>query len=97
MRHIAWFISKAEVLKALQNLTPEETLEVIEVASRLLRQNMPAIATPKLSLIQAAERMQPFYEAGSELAQWTDENPERQNDAGCVSRTNSTGIVSPCC
>lgn len=67
-------MSKNEVLEALQHLTPEETLEVIEVASRLLRQN---IALPKkLSLFQAAERMRPFYQTGSELTQWTDEDPE---------------------
>jgi hypothetical protein len=67
-------MGKNEVLEALQHLTPEETLEVIEVASRLLRQN---IALPKkLSLIQAAERMRPFYQVGGELTQWTDEDPD---------------------
>ncbi|MCY7273154.1 MAG: hypothetical protein LH702_05275 [Phormidesmis sp. CAN_BIN44] len=71
-------MSKNEVLEALQHLTPEETLEVIEVASRLLRQN---IALPKkLSLAQAAERMRPFYQAESELPQWTDEDPEEFQD-----------------
>lgn len=68
-------MSKTEVLAALQNLTPEETLEVIEVASRLLRQN---IAPPrkKLTLVQAADRMKAFYEPGSEHTQWIDEDPE---------------------
>ena len=71
-------MSKNEVLEALQYLTPEETLEVIEVASRLLRQN---IALPKnLSLVQAAERMRSFYQIGSELTQWTDEDPEEFQD-----------------
>ncbi|KAM3090535.1 hypothetical protein ACKFKG_29390 [Phormidesmis sp. 146-35] len=74
-------MSKAEVLKALQHLTPEETLEVIEVASRLLRQNMASKTTPaKLNLVQIAERMKPFYEESSELTQWTDEDPEDIQD-----------------
>jgi hypothetical protein len=67
-------MSKTEVLAALQTLTTEETLEVIEVASRLLRQNHRS--APKLSLVQAADRMKAFYEVGSEHAQWTDEDPE---------------------
>jgi hypothetical protein len=70
-------MSKAEVLETLQNLTVEENLEVIETASPLLRQN---IARPKLSLIQAADQMKSFYEPGSELAQWTDEDPENFQD-----------------
>ena len=71
-------MSKNGVLEALQYLTPEETLEVIEVASHLLRQN---IALPKnLSLVQAAERMRSFYQIGSELTQWTDEDPEEFQD-----------------
>ena len=67
-------MSKLEVLEALEHFTPEETLEIIEVASRLLRRNI----TPSkhLSIVQAADRMRPFYEPGSELTQWTDENPE---------------------
>ncbi len=67
-------MSKIEVLAALEHFTPEETLEVIEAASRLLRQTI----TPSkhLSLVQAADRMHSFYEPGSELTQWTDEDPE---------------------
>jgi hypothetical protein len=67
-------MSKIEILQALHNLTSEEKLEVIEVASRLLRQNL----TPKtpLSLPTAAEIMKPFYQQGSELSQWTDQDPE---------------------
>jgi hypothetical protein len=69
-------MSKAEVLEALQHLTSEEKLEVIEVASHLLRQTM----MPKLSLVQAAAQMQAFYGPGSALAQWTDEDPEDFQD-----------------
>ena len=70
-------MSKAEILEALQKLTSEEKLEVIETASRLLRQTMNR---PKLSLVQAAEQMKSFYEPGSQLAQWTDEDPEDFQD-----------------
>jgi hypothetical protein len=70
-------MSKAEVLEALQHLTSEEKLEVIEVASQLLRET---IAPPKLSLVQAVSQMQAFYAPGSELAQWTDEDPEDFQD-----------------
>jgi hypothetical protein len=67
-------MSKIEVLEALEHFTPEETLEIIEVASRLLRQNM--VPSKHLSLVKAADRMRSFYEPGSDLAQWTDEDPE---------------------
>jgi hypothetical protein len=66
-------MSKAEILEALQQLTDGEKLEVIEAATILLRQT---IVPPKLSLVQAAEKMQSFYAEGSELTQWTDEDPE---------------------
>jgi hypothetical protein len=67
-------MSKTEVLAALQTLTIDETLEVIEVASRLLRQNHRS--SPKLSLVQVADQMKTFYEPGSEYTQWVDEDPE---------------------
>jgi hypothetical protein len=67
---------KAEILAALQHLTPEELQEVIKTASRLL--SIP----PKLSLAQAADRMKPFYEPGSEHTQWTDEDPEEFLESG---------------
>jgi hypothetical protein len=67
-------MSKIEVLEALQHLTPEETLEVIETASRILRNNISPL--PKLSLVQAADRMKAFYEPGHEHVQWVDEDPE---------------------
>jgi antirestriction protein ArdC len=67
-------MSKIEVLEALQHLTLEETLEVIETASRMLRNNISPL--PKLSLVQAADRMKAFYEPGHEHVQWVDEDPE---------------------
>lgn len=59
-------MSKAEVLQALIHLTLEEKLEVIEAASRLLRQELTSTSA-KPSLAAAAEIMRPFYEPGSEL------------------------------
>jgi hypothetical protein len=67
-------MSKAEVLQALAYLTREEKLEVIEVASRLLRQEMDV--GERLSLAAAVERMRSFYEPGSELSQVTDDDRE---------------------
>jgi hypothetical protein len=67
-------MSQTEVLQALRKMTQAEKLEVIEVASRLLREDL--IVPPKLDLAAAAAIMAPFYEAGSELAQWTDADAE---------------------
>ncbi len=77
-------MSKAEVLAALQHLTPEELQEVIETASRLLK------IPPKLSLAQAVDRMRPFYEPGSEHTQWTDEDPEEFLELGEWERAIAT-------
>ncbi len=76
-------MSQTEVLQALQKMTQSEKLEVIEVASRLLREDL--MVSPPLDLAAAAAIMAPFYEAGSELAQWTDADhsphalPDRHN------------------
>jgi hypothetical protein len=68
-------MSKAEVLQALVHLTLEEKLEVIEVASRLLRQELiPTSEKPSLAV--AAEIMRPFYESGSDLTELTDQASE---------------------
>ena len=67
-------MSQTEVLQALQKMTQSEKLEVIEVASRLLRKDL--VSSPQVDLTAAAAIMAPFYEAGSELAQWTDADPE---------------------
>ncbi len=67
-------MSQTEVLQALQKMTRSEKLEVIEVASRLLREDL--IVSPQLDLAAAAAIMAPFYAAGSELAQWTEADPE---------------------
>jgi hypothetical protein len=67
-------MSQPEVLQALQKMTQAEKLEVIEVASRLLCENL--VIPPPLDLAAAATIMAPFYEASSELTQWTDADPE---------------------
>jgi hypothetical protein len=67
-------MSQTEVLQALQKMTQAEKLEVIEVASRLLREDLTV--PPKRDLAAAAALMASFYAAGSELAQWTDNDPE---------------------
>lgn len=73
-------MTKAEILEALKQMTAEERLEVIETASRLLREEL--VEQPKLkverelSLVEAAERMRTYYEEGSELAMFTDLNTE---------------------
>ncbi len=60
----------AEVLEALKNMTTEERLEVIEIASKLIREEIaakPQVTLQKeLSLAEAAEVMRSFYE----LSRW---------------------------
>ena len=68
-------MNKAEVLAALRNFSLEDILDVIEVASQLLRRALTLKPSPA-TLAEAAAQMQPFYEANSELTQWTDEDPE---------------------
>lgn len=73
-------MTKAEILEALKQMTAEERLEVIETASRLLREEL--VEQPKLkverelSLVEATEKMRSYYEEGSELAMFTDLNTE---------------------
>jgi len=70
----------AEVLEALKNMTTEERLEVIEIASKLIREEIAAKpqVTPQkeLSLAEAAEVMRSFYELGSELVIFADQQTE---------------------
>ncbi len=72
-------MNKAEVLAALRHFSLEDILEVIEVASQLLRRAL-APKAPSATLAEAVAQMQPFYEANSELTQWTDEDPEAIQD-----------------
>jgi hypothetical protein len=64
-------MTKAEILAALKNLTPEERLEIIETASRMMREEMEEKverkAERKRRLRAAAEAAVPLYEPGGPL------------------------------
>jgi hypothetical protein len=73
-------MTKAEVLEALKKMTTKDRLEVIETASKLIREEI-AISSQisshqELSLAEAAERMRAFYEQGSELVVFADQEIE---------------------
>lgn len=73
-------MTKAEVLEALKNMTAEERLEVIETASKLIREEIFAKSKvspqKELSLAEAAEVMRFFYEQGSEVVIFADRDTE---------------------
>jgi hypothetical protein len=78
-------MTKAEVLEALEKMTTEERLDVIEVASKLIREELirkdilpkSKFAPQKeLSLAEAAEVMRSFYEPGSEVVIFADVDTE---------------------
>ena len=60
-------MTKAEVLKALKQMTTVERLEIIEAASTLIREELtvkPRVKVEQLSLAAAVEVMRPYYEQG---------------------------------
>lgn len=68
-------MKKTEVLKALKQMTTEDRLEIIETATKLIREELAPqhrLGVEQLSDSTAAEVMRPFYEPGSELATFTD-------------------------
>lgn len=71
-------MTKAEVLEALKQMTTEERLEIIEIASRLSQEELAQQSRLKveqhLTLAEASEVMRPYYEQGSELAMFTEED-----------------------
>jgi len=71
---------KAEVLEALKKMTSEERLEVIETASKLIREEIVAKSKlspqKELSLAESAEVMRSFYEQGSEVVVFADRDIE---------------------
>lgn len=73
-------MTKAEVLEALKQMSTEERLEIIETASKLIREELaeqPKLKVKReLSLAEAVEVMRPYYEQGSELATFTDLDTE---------------------
>jgi len=64
-------VTKTEILAALKNLTAEERLEIIETASRMMREEIEEKAQRKAErkrkLTAAAEAAVPLYEPGGPL------------------------------
>ncbi|WP_242716995.1 hypothetical protein [Microcoleus vaginatus] len=64
-------MTKTEILAALKNLTAEERLEIIETASRMMREEIEEKAQRKVErkrrLRAAAEAAVPLYEPGGPL------------------------------
>jgi sialic acid synthase SpsE len=65
-------MTKLELLAALKSMTISEQLEVLEATSKIIREGL----NHKTDLEIAAEKMQAYYAAGSELAAFTDDNNE---------------------
>jgi H2-forming N5,N10-methylenetetrahydromethanopterin dehydrogenase-like enzyme len=65
-------MTKLELLAALKTMTISEQLEVLEVASKIIREGLNV----KTDLEIAAEKMQAYYVEGSDLAAFTDDNTE---------------------
>jgi hypothetical protein len=67
----AKIMTKTEILAALKNLTTEERLEIIEAASRMMREEIAEKASRKAERKQrlraAAEAAVPLYEPGGPL------------------------------
>jgi hypothetical protein len=73
-------MTKVEVLEALKQMSTAERLEIIEAASKLIREELaeqPKLKVEReLSLAEAVEVMCPYYEQGSELAMFSDLDTE---------------------
>ena len=65
-------MTQAEILEALKQMTTEERLEIIEAASRIMRQEIEekalAKAEMKQKLAAAAEAATSYYQPGGALA-----------------------------
>ena len=69
-------MSTAQLLEHLKQLSDAERLEVIEAASRLVRDDIdadrPSTAAERGRQMRvAAERLKDLYEPGGEFAEWT--------------------------
>ncbi|GJD21221.1 hypothetical protein RIVM261_061770 [Rivularia sp. IAM M-261] len=73
-------MTRTEIFEALKKMTTEERLELIETASKMIREdiytNTKIHVSNKLNLAEAAEIMRPFYEPGSELIVFADQDTE---------------------
>ncbi len=69
-------MTKLQILEAIRLMPPVERLEVMEFTLRLMREEMaknPASnQANQLSLVAAAAVMRSYYEAGSELSEFSD-------------------------
>jgi hypothetical protein len=68
-------MSTVEVVNALAQLNNAQRLEVIEAASRLIREDLAIHANreeKERRLREAARRLAPLYEPGGELAEWNE-------------------------
>jgi hypothetical protein len=65
-------MTKLELLAAIRTMTVAEQLEVLEVTSKIIREGLKT----KTDLAVAAEKMQAYYAAGSELTTFVDHNNE---------------------
>jgi hypothetical protein len=69
-------MSTADLVEQLKQLSNSERLEVIEVATRLVRENLtpgaPVVRSEQEKrLREAAARVKKLYEPGGELTEWT--------------------------
>lgn len=73
-------MTTTEILAALKEMTIAERLEIIETASKLIREELVKKAGHtdgrQMSLAAAVEVMRPYYEQGSKLAMFTDLDSE---------------------
>lgn len=74
-------MTKAEILEALKELTTEERLEIIETASRMMREEIEEKrqrkAERKKQLRAAAEAAIPYYQPGGALYDlWSPESED---------------------
>jgi hypothetical protein len=68
-------MSTAELIDHLKSLSDQERLEVIEAATRLVRNNLQSgdlKSDQDRRMREAASRVQDLYDPGGELTEWTE-------------------------
>lgn len=81
-------MKQTQILKELKDLTTEQQLEVVEVALKLIRENLQAKNIPqhnsniKRRLSEAADALLPDYSEGGELTVFTALDGEEFSEAG---------------
>lgn len=73
-------MTKYEILEEIRLMPPIERLEVVEFTLSLIREEMMKVREDrqfqKLTLVNAAEMMRPYYVEGSELTEFSDMSKE---------------------